>query len=75
MKHPISLLALLFGIIAAPLLLLPSVRAQVTWDLVILFGTFFVMLITGAALDYWGDRDPDFWKRVRHGRLFKADRS
>jgi 4-hydroxybenzoate polyprenyltransferase len=75
MKNPISLLALLFGITAAFLLLIPSIRAEVTWEMIILFGVFFIMLLAGTVLDYWGDRDTDFWKRIRQSRLFKTNHS
>ena len=70
MKHPISLLAIIFGFAAAMLLMFPAVREQISGGLIVCFGTFFYMLLNGAALDYWADRDPDFWKRVRRFRLF-----
>ena len=75
MKNPISLLALLFGVIAATLLLIPSIRDNVSWEMIFLFSVFFVMLLAGTVLDYWGDRDTGFWDRIRHHRWFKTRQS
>ncbi len=70
MKHPVIFLELLFGVTAAAVLLLPSVRSQVTWDFAVGFGIV-LALLGGAAMEYRDDHDTYSWKRADRGRELK----
>ena len=67
MKHIIIPLMLLLGFIATAVLLLCSVRSEVTWYFALGFGIGFSVLGC-AALEYSEDHNSDDWKRAHHGR-------
>jgi len=66
MKHPVILLELLLGVMAAAVLLIPSVRSLITWDFAFAFGIVLALLV-GAGLDYRDEHAGHSWKRAHHG--------